>query len=172
MSRSEGSREESMKVSELMSKDVASVRSDEPLSAPARLMWDCDCGAVPVIEASGDRVVGMITDRDICMACWSRDCPPSGIRVSDAMSRQLHHCAPEDTLTSAERLMRSQQVRRLPVLDPERRLLGILSLADIARQSQGGNGRKLGPDLAPEEVASTLAGISERPPPATAGRNA
>src|SRR5687768_2334487 len=118
-----------MKVTDLMTRKVACVRADEPLSSAAKLMWDCDCGAVPVIDGS-DRVVGMITDRDICMATWSRDQAPSGISVHQAMSEELHQCSPDASVATAEGLMRSKQIRRIPVVDENQRLAGILSLAD------------------------------------------
>jgi CBS domain-containing protein len=148
-----------MKVSELMTRDVASVRADESAAAAARIMWDCDCGVAPVLDAEG-RIVAMITDRDICMAAMTRDQPPSAIRVSEVMSKSLVHCRPDDTVASAERLMRSRQVRRLPVVDDDRRLIGLLSLADIVRAAEPRTGqRERDRDLAPDEIAATLAEI-------------
>jgi CBS domain-containing protein len=136
-----------MKVKEVMTSNVSCVRSSEPLSAAAKLMWDCDCGAVPVIDEAS-RVIGMITDRDICMSCWSQDRGPSAIQVSESMSKEIYSCTPEDSLDSAENLMRSRQVRRLPVVDREGRLAGIISLADLAKRTRGR-----------DEVTSTLASI-------------
>jgi CBS domain-containing protein len=151
-----------MKVLDLMTKDVACVRDTDPLSTAAQLMWDCDCGAVPVIDSS-EQVVGMITDRDICMATWSRNCPPSDIPVSAAMSRELFHCSPDSSVSAAENLMRSRQVRRIPVLDPNRRLAGILSLADIARRADSVGLRAAPSELQPMEIATTLANICQPP---------
>jgi CBS domain-containing protein len=155
-----------MRVSELMTKEVACVRSNDPCAIAAKLMWDCDCGAVPVVDET-ERVVGMITDRDICMATWSRDCAPSAIRTGDVMSRELYFCSPGDGVGLAENLMRSHQVRRLPVLDAERRLAGILSLADIARASGRTDARTTNSEVAPMQIASTLANICQPPPVAT-----
>lgn len=152
-----------MLVRELMSKDVACVGAQDSLSAAAERMWECDCGAIPVLEGDGKQVVGMITDRDICMACWSRDVAPSQIRVSEAMSKTLYFCAPEDAIETAERIMRSKQVRRIPVLDSERRLCGILSLADIAKYFQRTSSRGAVRQVISDEVASTLADICQRP---------
>jgi CBS domain-containing protein len=157
-----------MKVRDLMTTGVASVKGDETLSDAARLMWDCDCGSVPVMD--GSVVVGMLTDRDICMAAWSKNQPPNAIRVAEAMSRELYHCAADDSISFAEDLMQARQVRRLPVLDAEQRLVGILSLADIVRQSRppalrgNGNGRV---ELSPNDVAVTLATICEPRPAAS-----
>ena len=147
-----------MKVQELMTTNVARVGLDDSLAAAAGAMWDADCGAVPVLDGGG-RVVGMITDRDICMAAWSRNCAPAGIAVSAVMSWNPSVCRPTDTVHAAERLMREGQIRRLPVVDADQRLVGILSLADIARaaESRPQPGRS-GP-LAADDVSATLAGI-------------
>jgi CBS domain-containing protein len=148
-----------MKVKDVMTTSVASVRQNDSLSEAARLMWDCDCGSVPVKEESGERVIGMITDRDICMAAWSRDRAPSQITVSEAMSRGLYSLGPEDKVSTAETLMRAKQVRRIPVLGLEGELLGILSLADIATESQRGGSDN---EVSPRATAETLASISRR----------
>jgi CBS domain-containing protein len=145
-----------MKVSEIMTKNVASIQSDEPASAAAQLMWDRDCGAIPVTE--GGRVVGMITDRDICMSSWSKNTPPNSLRASDAMSKALYYCSPSDDVADAESIMRNRQIRRVPVLDEQRRLLGILSLADVARAGDSGARSSL-KELGSNEVALTLATI-------------
>lgn len=151
-----------MRISELMTRSVASVRESQPLSDAAKAMWDCDCGAIPVLEDGSDRVIGMVTDRDICMATWSRNAAPGALRVSDAMSRRLHACSMSDTVAAAEALMRREQIRRVPVLDSERRLVGILSLADIARQADGTRAHRTR-ELAPQEVTATLADICQSP---------
>ena len=148
-----------MRVKDIMTSNVSCVRATDSLSSAAKLMWDCDCGAVPVVDESS-QVIGMITDRDICMSCWSQDRAPTAIQVSQSMSRELFCCSPEDSLASAESTMRSKQVRRLPVTDGEGRLAGIISLADLVKQSRQGDGQRR--EAAPEEVTSTLAGICQR----------
>jgi CBS domain-containing protein len=115
-----------MKVKELMTTDVVSVNQTESLSEAARLMWERDCGAIPVLDIVSERILGMITDRDICMALWSKDRPASTIRVSEVTSRGLYACNQDDSVTSAEKLMRMKQVRRIPVLDQHDELVGIL----------------------------------------------
>ena len=147
-----------MNVQEVMSKDVVSCRADDPCSAAVKLMWDCDCGVAPVL-GNDDRIAGIITDRDICMAAWMQDCSPSAIRVSSVMSTDLSVCSPSDSVDAAEQTMRSRQIRRLPVTDRDRRLVGILSLADIVRASEDGRGRRK--DLPREDVAATLADICQ-----------
>jgi CBS-domain-containing membrane protein len=144
-----------MKVRELMTKQVASVRPGERASNALRMMWDCDCGTLPVTE-DGGRVVAVVTDRDLAMTGMFRDARPSEFAVSDAMSRSLHCCSPEDSVGAAAEIMRRVQIRRLPVVDGERRLVGILSQADIVRSAAD---RKR-TDVVPEEVTATLAEIS------------
>jgi CBS domain-containing protein len=145
-----------MRVSDIMTREVATVRTDEKASAAAQLMWDCDCGALPLLDEAA-RAVAIITDRDICMATLFQDRPPSQFPVSIAMSRNLYSCLPEHDLTTAEQRMRVQQVRRLPVLDADRRLVGIISLADIIRATTRAEGGKA--NLPSDEVTATLVDI-------------
>lgn len=149
-----------MKVRELMTTRAASVCSDDSLGTAAQAMWDCDCGSVPVKDGNTGQVIGMITDRDICMATWSKDRAPSAIRVSEAVSGQLFSCKPDDSVAAAEQLMCRKQIRRIPVLDQDRKLLGILSLADIATRAKSSGAQASGSDeLAPSKVAETLTDI-------------
>ena len=146
-----------MKVEELMTKQVASVRATDSTAVAARLMWDCDCGALPVLDGDG-RAIAMITDRDICMAALMRDRAPSAIPVSEAMSRDLRCCGPDDRVSDAEDMMRAYQIRRIPIVDREQRPIGLLSLADIVRATDRNKGRA--PEEVPSsEVAGTLADI-------------
>jgi CBS domain-containing protein len=149
-----------MRVSDVMTREVACCTLDDSLAAAARLMWDCDCGSVPVLESASGRAIGMITDRDICMATLFRDRSPSAVPVRDAMSRGLHACAPEDSIARAESLLRNHQIRRLPVLDDSGRPVGIISLADIVRAAGNGAGRRH--EISSEEIADTL-GVISRP---------
>lgn len=159
-----------MQVKDVMTPSVAAVRSDERLSLAAQLMWDCDCGALPVKDALTGRVIGMITDRDICMAAWTRDRAPSSLRVAEAMSQRLYATAPHDSISSAEHLMQKKQVRRLPVLDHGFELVGIVSLADIATAAERRGLGATDGELAPAAITATLANICHPHPnpPATA----
>lgn len=130
-----------MKVSDLMTQQVATIRSSDSAATAARLMWDCDCGSLPVVDEN-NQVSAVVTDRDICMTALFEDRPLSPVPVSQAMSKSMRFCAPDDSVSSAEQIMRAYQIRRLPVLDAERRLLGILSLADIVRATEREKGRK------------------------------
>ncbi|HXC53155.1 MAG TPA: CBS domain-containing protein [Candidatus Limnocylindrales bacterium] len=146
-----------MKVEEIMTRDVAACRPDDPCSEAVKLMWDNDCGIVPIVD-SDRRVVGAITDRDIAIACWSRDVAPSSVRICDTMTADVKCCCPDDSVRAAEQIMEQCQVRRLPVTDNEGRLCGILSLADITRQSEEARGGKTG-DVDPKKVVEAYAAV-------------
>lgn len=148
-----------MRVMDLMSRSPVTCKTTDALSVAAKLMWDCDCGAIPVV-GEGASVKGMITDRDICMACFTQDKPPSSILVAEAMSDGLFFCSPDGSVADAERIMRRNQVRRLPVLDRRGNLVGILSLADIAREAERERiqGKR---DIAPEELTDVLGDICQ-----------
>ena len=149
-----------MRVSELMTRDVSCCSADDPLTVPAQIMWEQDCGSVPVLDPQTGRAIGMITDRDICMATLLRDRAPSALRASDAMSRTLHYCSPGNSIVHAESVLRRHQIRRLPVLDDAGRPIGILSLADIVREAEieRNRGRK---EVVLEEIADTLSVICQ-----------
>jgi CBS domain-containing protein len=151
------------KVMDLMTPRVMCIRVTDSLAAAAQVMWQYDCGIVPVLGEDGVRVVGVVTDRDICMAAWSRNVAPSAILVSDAMSTDLAYCSPNDSITDAEALMRSHQIRRLPVLNSQEELVGILSIADITRAADLAALSQSTLEVPPEHVIATLATIGTRP---------
>ena len=124
-----------MKIEKLMVKRVLSCFPEDDLRAPARAMWEGDCGCIPVLD-SWSRVIGMITDRDICMACYTQGKRPEDIRVQDVMSKNVVSCKATDSIEQAEEEMRRNKLRRLPVLDSEKHLIGLLSLNDIARNAK------------------------------------
>ncbi len=129
---------------------------NHPLSEAARLMWELDCGSVPVVDDSGN-LVGMITDRDICMAAYTRDQPLSALSVKSTMSEQVASAAPGDTIEQIVRVMREHQVRRVPIVD-QGKFVGIITLADVIHHLQGTNGFSGSVALA---VAGTVAEISK-----------
>jgi len=146
-----------MDVQKIMTTNVSCVRSGDTLSTAAGVMWDCECGAGPVVDPTNDEVVGIVTDRDICIAGWSRNLPPSAISVSEAMASEVVTCLATDSVASVESLMRAKQVRRVPVVDRHRRLVGIVSLGDIAVAAE----RDAAVDTAPShDVAALLARVS------------
>lgn len=120
-----------MKVEQLMTRDIESVRPEANLADAAMVMWRRDCGIVPVVEHSGKRILGVITDRDICMAATTRHCAPDAVPVGDVMTRRLLTCRPEDDVRVAMHRMSEGQVRRIPVVDANGHLQGIVALNDL-----------------------------------------
>jgi CBS domain-containing protein len=147
-----------MTVEALMTRDVKTCRPDDTLNLAANIMWEQDCGCVPVVD-EGRRVVGMLTDRDVCMAAYISGQPLSGLTISGAMSRGIRPCRREHAIAEAEEVMRANRVRRLPVVDEEGRLLGLLSLSDIVLATAAGKGRSA---TAAKALVDTLAAISSR----------
>lgn len=140
-----------VKVRDIMTTDVACCAPGDSLEHAARLMWERDCGVVPVVD--GSRVVGMVTDRDCCMAAFTKGRRLDEIPVDEVMARQVKSCVPDDKLDQIERQLRQFQIRRMPVISAGK-LVGIISLNDLALAAERGQ-------EAPEELAGTLATISQ-----------
>jgi CBS domain-containing protein len=154
-----------MRVQDLMTQPVQFCASDDSLKRAAQLMWQHDCGCLPVCAIMIDgatQPVGMITDRDICMCALFQDKPLSALRVGDAMSKHVLACKPNDTLERAEEVMRGGRVRRLPVLSEQGVLMGIISLADLAREAARESHRERA-KITESDIGDTLAAICERP---------
>jgi len=143
-----------MKVRDIMTTGVYTCQPDTDLARVAVLMWDHDCGFVPVVDASG-AVTGLITDRDVCMAAATRGLALQHIAASQAMSQSVRACLPDDEISEALNLMKHFKVRRLPVIDAHGYLQGVISMNDIARCTDMKKG------LAAKDVVSTLAEIGE-----------
>ena len=146
-----------MYVQDVMSYNVESCDTGETLSDAARIMWEHDCGVVPVVDAER-RVVGMITDRDICMAVTLQNRLASEIKVGEVMSQPVHACTPVDDVREALEVMRRAQVRRLPVVDGQGKLAGILSQSDVLRHSDQGKSKK---HVSHKEAIKTLKAVSQ-----------
>lgn len=154
------------RVKDVMSDEVLTARPDETLEQAVARMRDRACGCVPVTDA-GDRVIGILTDRDALMAALRAGKPLAEVPVAGAYSAPAVCCDAADSLERAETLMRVNHVRRLPVVDSDRRLVGILSLTDLARNIEfspvaGCSG------LSPRQVAVVLAetsGLRKLSPP-------
>ncbi len=149
-----------MKVNELMVREVRSVAAGDSLAEAARIMWEHDCGCVPVVDQEL-HVVGMLTDRDICMAAYTQGVSLHEGRVTSAMSRRLYWCEPEDSVAAAEKIMREMQVRRLPVIDREGHLVGIFSLNDIARRAARERGGRAPREVRESELGVLLTALSQ-----------
>jgi CBS domain-containing protein len=147
-----------MKVKDLMVSEVKCCGGLDTLNSAAQLMWDNDIGCVPVVDKDG-HVIGMLTDRDICMAAYIQGVALKDSVVTSAMSKQVFACGPEDNVAAAEELMREKQVRRLPVIDARGHLAGIISLNDIAREATREAGLKQAREVSDSEITGTLASV-------------
>ena len=123
-----------MQVKDVMTRDVATVAATATLEAAAAMMSVLDVGPLPVHD--GEKVVGVITDRDIIVRAVAAGLDPIQARVSDALTPIVISCFEDQDVHDAERLMEEHQVRRLVVLTRDNRLAGIVSLADLARRTE------------------------------------
>ena len=127
----QGKSEFSQPVKSIMKESPATCSPADTLRRAAEILWQCDCGMVPVVEGDA-RLVGVLTDRDICMASFFRGEPVSSIDAGGTMSKNVITAKPDDSIDSVVHLMIEKQIRRVPIVDNER-LVGVVSLADIAR---------------------------------------
>lgn len=135
-----------MRVSEVMSRDVHVANPDQSICDAARLMADLDTGVLPVGE--NDRLIGVITDRDIVVRAVAANKSPD-TSVREIMSKELLYCFEDQDLEDVADNMSAQKIRRLPVIDRGKRLVGIISLGDVARKERS------------QTVGQTVADISE-----------
>ena len=148
-----------MKVHEVMTENVKFCTPEYSLAAAAAIMWENDCGALPVV-ADGGKAVGLITDRDIAIALGTRNRPAAEIPVKEVISGKLFATSPDEDIHTALKLMRKEKVHRLPVINAQGNLEGILSLNDVALQAVHPNGKRT-PELNYEDVVSTLKAVCE-----------
>ena len=135
-----------MKVRDIMTRDVRVANPDQTIREAAQMMAELDAGALPVGEQ--DRLVGMITDRDIAVRAVAHGKSPD-TRVRDVMTDDVKYCFDDDDVEDVARNMADIQVRRLPVVNRDKRLVGIVAIADIAASEE------------PEVVGEAVSGISE-----------
>lgn len=120
-----------MQIQDCMTRDVATCRSDASMEQAAGLMWEHDCGLLPVVDE--ERLVGVLTDRDVCMGAYTCGKELRELRVRNSMSKEVFTCRPTDPLELAVRTMADHQVRRVPVVGEHGELVGIVSLNDVVR---------------------------------------
>ena len=145
-----------MKVQEVMTRGVRSCRPESNLAEAVKDMWEADCGVLPVV-GHDNRVVGMITDRDICVAVGTKGRKADRIAVREvARDLNVYTCLATDDTTTALKAMQTHKVRRLAVVDQDGHLVGIVSLNDIVTHAGAAS---------PSQIANTLAGICEHRPP-------
>jgi CBS domain-containing protein len=150
-----------MKVADVMTRDVKACQATESAADAARVMWDSDCGVVPVLQDG--RLKGIVTDRDLLMAAQIQGKNPVDLKLGSLVLAPVATCRPEDDVNKAMATMAEKQIRRLPVTNRDNQLVGILSLNDLAI-------RTVGDDAAMLAVARTLAAVSRHRELATAKR--
>ena len=146
-----------MQVRDVMTQQVACCTPDTDLQEVAKMMTECDCGAIPVIDRDSGKAIGIITDRDIVCRSIASGKNPIGRRVEEVMTMPIAAVIPDSTLDDCLAKMESAQIRRIPVVDERGRLCGIISQADIARAAGEHAAAMLLKDVSkPSEHASRL----------------
>lgn len=146
-----------MKVRELMTKTAVFCRPETNLAAAGALMWEYDCGALPVVN-DGRKVTGILTDRDICIALTTRDRLSSQLTADEVATKHAIACKPEDDIQTALATMRAEKIRRLPVVNDEGLLEGIVSMDDFVLHARKDEGRKK-PGVSYDDVVEALQDI-------------
>lgn len=144
-----------MLVEKIMTSDVESCLASDTLADAAAVMWRRDCGSVPVVD-EGRLVVGVVTDRDICMALATRGQLATEVKVGDVMTAEPRTCTTADDVREALEVMGAGQLRRLPVVDGAGRLAGIISVNDVILHSDKGKSKK---HVSHRDVMATLKAI-------------
>lgn len=149
--------ESPMLIEHLMTRTVHTCGPEDSLASAAQIMWEHDVGCLPVCSSNGvQHVVGMITDRDICMCALFQGRPLADLKVAAAMSREVRSCSPSDPIASVERTLAQAQIRRMPVVDGEGGVVGIVALADLAREASRQRSRS------PQELTQAQIGDAYR----------
>lgn len=146
-----------MKVQELMTSAVETCTPTSDLASVAMTMWRQDCGIVPVVDES-QRVLGVVTDRDICMAVATRHRRPEELMAGELMGDRVISARLDEDVRSALEKMRTERIRRLPVLDDQKRLRGILSMNDIVLGARPAGGQA-SPGVSANDVLAAFQGI-------------
>ncbi|MBK9385302.1 MAG: CBS domain-containing protein [Planctomycetes bacterium] len=147
-----------MNISEVMSHPAACCGPFEPLSEAARIMWDKDCGVVPIVEPMTNALLGVVTDRDLCMASYTQGRKLSEIPIESIMVTQVVTCRASESTERAHERLRQNGLRRLIVVDDHGAVEGIVSLNDLARAAARAAGADQG--ALQKAVATTLAEVS------------
>ena len=122
-----------MQIREIMTRELDVIAPNSSVRDAALKMKELDVGAIPVCD--GQKLAGLVTDRDITIRAVAEGRNPSEVRVAEVMSSDIAYCFEDETLEQAANLMESKQIRRLPILDQDRQLVGIVSLGDISVRS-------------------------------------
>ena len=151
-----------MKVREIMTTPVAVCAPEVDVATVAQAMWERDCGIVPIVDAE-DKVVGVVTDRDICIALATRGRRAGDLRARELLTGRLFTCSPDDSVQAALATMRDAKVRRLAVVDASGVLKGVLSVNDAILHARNVRGSWSG--VSYEQMMAALKGICAHPPP-------
>lgn len=152
-----------MKVRDVMMRTPYYCQPETNLGSATELMWNANCGFLPV-QAPEGKVIGVITDRDICIALGTRNRPAGDVAVGEVMSGELYSCAPDDDIHIALLTMKEGKVRRLPVIARNASLVGVISMDDILLRTESMSlGRE--PELSSDEVVRTYKAINQRQVP-------
>jgi CBS domain-containing protein len=135
-----------MQIREIMTREVDVIRPDASVRDAALKMKELDVGAIPVCD--GQKLAGLVTDRDITVRAVAEGRDPSEVQVAEVMSADIAYCFEDETIEQAANLMESKQIRRLPILDRNKQLAGIISLGDISVRTEGSRQK----DLAAESL--------------------
>jgi len=146
-----------MKVRDLMTTNAITCSPNTNLAMAAGLMWDNNCGALAVTNDDG-KVIGLITDRDICIAVATRQRLASEILVSEVITGEVWACAPQDGIQNLLQTMRHARVRRLPVIDDDGMLQGIVSISDVVLRAEEAQGKQK-PELSLQDAIGTLKAV-------------
>jgi CBS domain-containing protein len=146
-----------MKVKELMSTSVASGTPETTVAEAAHLMWERDCGILPVVD--GDELIGVVTDRDMYIALATRNERAAHLRIGALAAGKPITCGPDDDVRAALETMRKGRIRRLPVVGPDKALAGLLSLNDVVLAAGPGK------DVSSDDIIRTMQAICEHPKP-------
>lgn len=148
-----------MKVKELMTADPQVCTFSDSLADAAGLMWENDCGILPVVSEDG-KVVGLITDRDICMAAALKGRQLADIAVEDTISRNVYSCKPDDDVRTALKTMQEKRVHRLAVVNAQGTIEGVISMNDVVLKAEEQKDKKL-PALSYSDVVKTYKAICQ-----------
>jgi CBS domain-containing protein len=149
-----------MKVKEVMMGTPYYCQLDANLGSATELMWVGNCGFLPVVGVDS-KVVGVVTDRDICIALGTRNKLPGDLTVREVLSSKLYSCSPDDDIHIALQEMKNGGVRRLPVIAESGSLVGVISMDDVVEKAEAmGMGNQ--PELSSDEVVRTYRAIDQR----------
>ena len=144
-----------MKVNDVMIENVSFCRENETLGKAAELMWQKDCGMVPVLNDE-DEIIGVVTDRDICIAVASRNQLPSDISVKDLADGKVITCSKKHSVKKVLKIMKKHQIKRLPVVGNNGKICGVVSINDMLQMRKSKRYKK--------QIIKTLTAIG-RPSP-------